>query len=72
MSGIPTRDLCDYVNRPSRTDRHADIGVKLLSHATKVTLTVSVVGGDPHVHCGLLHGTAAPTSRPARSDQADE
>ena len=43
-----------------------------LSHAAKVTLTVIVVGGDPHVHWGLLHGTTATTTRPARSDQADE
>ena len=68
MSGILTRVLCDYVNRPSRTDRHADMGVQLLSHSANVTLTVSVMGGDPQAHCRLLHDTPAPTTR---SDQAD-
>jgi len=72
MSGSLTWVVCDYVNRPSRTDRHADIGVQLLSHSAEVTLMVSVVGGDPHAHCRLLHGIAASNTIPARSDQADE
>jgi hypothetical protein len=72
MSGILTPVLCDYVNAPSRTDRHADISVQLLSHSAEVTQTLTVVGGDPHAHCRLSHGTPVPTTKPARSDQADE
>ena len=42
MSGSLTFYSFICVNRPSRTDRHADMGVQLLSHSAEVPQAVSV------------------------------